>query len=186
MRRLGEGSRLPTPPPPPDIRGIIDMRCLGREVFFLPAPAPAAPDGGISSRAPPPPRDVRRFVVTGPRVVRRGGGRGGMIGKEGRLFLAQIDSGKMASRTERGEFFRLHRDEVTLQTRSARVQCNATLLRVLCIPVVSDRYLFATTSNSTTAAAELHHLQRTNGKTQLKKQSGTTFFNSGSPHTASH
>ena len=84
-----------------------------------------------------------------------------MIGKEGRLFLAQIDSGKMASRTERGEFFRLHRDEVTLQIRSARVQCNATLLRVLCIPVVSDRYLFATTSNSTTAAArtpELHHI----------------------------
>ena len=70
-----------------------------------PAPAPAAPDGGISSRAPPPPRDVRRFVVTGPRVVRRDGGRGGMItiGKEEFVcFWHRLESGMIRWRAEPG------------------------------------------------------------------------------------
>ena len=75
----------------------MDLRCLGRddegarELLLPPAPVPLlvgpALEGPGGRAAPPlpegppvfPPREVLRFVLTGPRVDRRDGGRGGMV-----------------------------------------------------------------------------------------------------------
>ena len=99
----GPGARDCLRPPGPFLpgagegSGIMDLRCLGRddgarELLLPPAPVPLlvgpALEGPGGRAAPPlpegppvfPPREVLRFVLTGPRVDRRDGGRGGMVG----------------------------------------------------------------------------------------------------------
>ena len=103
----GPGARDCLRPPGPlpggagEGSGIMDLRCLGRDdegarelLLLPPAPVPLpllvgpALEGGPGGRAAPPlpegppvfpPREVLRFVLTGPRVDRRDGGRGGMV-----------------------------------------------------------------------------------------------------------